>query len=281
VVKGSLPLLSLNDPGGAHTVHFDGDGEVMGQGLDLTVEARDIRIFEAKRPLEEGSLSFPKTLNGFERKIVHTAAERFGLISQSFGEGQDRYITVFRAAEGQRTSGCNLSKQSEGSPSSKQEPANGSGGTTLQTTVVVLNGGSRAALLQAIGEFPQDWQVLGSHMMICDGPLVAPSTRDRRSIGSDILDRVAALRPGAEVELRVVSVARAARALAVGVLGVPAVTRNPHVIVAVAPGEGSSAGDRLEDWKPWSKAPLLLHGRIAELTRDEASASLVAAPSAA
>ena len=54
---------------------------------------------EASLPLPEASLLFPKTLTGLERKFVHASAETLGLISQSFGEGAERYITAFRPAQ--------------------------------------------------------------------------------------------------------------------------------------------------------------------------------------
>ena len=158
----SLPCLKAS----AVTVRFDGEE----QDLDVSVAASDLRILEAVRPLPEGSLSFPKTLTGLERKFVHSVAERIGLISQSFGKGEDRYITVFRAAEGSGTSGC---QNTQGMDSVAT--------ANIEASGVELDDESRAALVEAV-TIPEGWSVSADRMVVCRGPLQKPRQMDHRSV---------------------------------------------------------------------------------------------------
>jgi len=167
-VIGVALLPSLKTSGGAVTVRLDRlDAEP--EGLDVSVGASDLRILEAARPLPEGSLTFPKTLTGLERKFVHSVAERIGLISQSFGKGEDRYITAFRAAEGSGTSGCMDCVQGD------------SVAGNIEVSGVELDQESKAALLEAVA-VPENWIILADRMVICRGSLQKPRQMDHRSV---------------------------------------------------------------------------------------------------
>lgn len=169
-VIGIALLPSLKNSGGAVSIRFDADAGLVGD-LDVSVAASDIRILEAVRPLPEGSLTFPKTLSGLERKFVHSVAEKIGLISQSFGKGEDRYITVYRAAEGSRRSGAEDSLESSTSAVTKNIDASG----------VELDAESKAALLEAM-TIPEGWAVSADRMVICRGPFQKPKQMDHRSV---------------------------------------------------------------------------------------------------
>lgn len=169
-VIGIALLPSLKNSGGAVSIRFEADAGLVGD-LDVSVAASDIRILEAVRPLPEGSLTFPKTLSGLERKFVHSVAEKIGLISQSFGKGEDRYITVYRAAEGSRRSGAEDSLESSTSAVTKNIDASG----------VELDAESKAALLEAM-TIPEGWAVSADRMVICRGPFQKPKQMDHRSV---------------------------------------------------------------------------------------------------
>ena len=167
-VIGVALLPSLKTSGGAVTVRLDRlDAEP--EGLDVSVGASDLRILQAARPLPEGSLTFPNTLTGLERKFVHSVAERIGLISQSFGKGEDRYITAFRAAEGSGTSGCMDCVQGD------------SVAGNIEVSGVELDQESKAALLEAVA-VPENWIILADRLVICRGSLQKPRQMDHRSV---------------------------------------------------------------------------------------------------
>ncbi len=169
-VIGIALLPSLKNSGGAVSIRFDADAGLVGD-LDVSVAASDIRILEAVRPLPEGSLTFPKTLSGLERKFVHSVSEKIGLISQSFGKGEDRYITAYRAAEGSRRSGAEDSLESSTSAGTKNIDASG----------VELDAESKAALLEAMA-IPEGWAISADRMVICRGPFQKPKQMDHRSV---------------------------------------------------------------------------------------------------
>ncbi|CAK9014081.1 unnamed protein product [Durusdinium trenchii] len=206
---------------------------------ETSVSASELRIVEAQRPLPEGSLSFPKSLTGMERKFVHSVCERLGLISQSFGKGDDRYITAFRPAEGSGSSGCEPSAPSPCSPST----------TVIDVSGVKLDDESKRALLDAV-VVPEGWVSSAERMVVCHGSFQKPKQMDHRSVVPDLLNEIATLRPGSTASLRVVTVARGENTIAVGVLGVPSADRNPHVLVATSPGAHAVVKDL--HWKPWS-----------------------------
>ena len=58
-------------------------------------------------------------------------------------------------------------------------------------------------------------------------------------------------------------------AIAVGVVGVPCVDRNPHILIA-AKGPGHQSVKDLT-WKPWDKEALLVRGQLKEWPMPEAS----------
>lgn len=163
-VIGVALLPSLKTSGGAVTVRLN-----QAESVDVSVGASDLRILEAVQPLPEGSLTFPKTLTGLERKFVHAVSERIGLISQSFGKGEDRYITVFRAAAGSRT--CGLDRED-----SIAVPTG-----NIEVSGVELDHESKLALLEAV-TIPEGWIISADRMVICRGPLQKPKQMDHRSV---------------------------------------------------------------------------------------------------
>lgn len=298
-----LGTASLAGSGAAVSVRFEGDGAAFGDGLVLTLAAQDVAVLEAARPLREGSVVFPKTLTGLERKLVHSIAEGIGLYSQSFGEGKDRYITVFRRAPsslaGEGAGGLSASSKAEAGaaaepatapaavPSAAADDAAdtsaqasaamapGSAASAAEGAAVVrcsgleLEPSSREALLRAVGPLPEGWRSWGDRMVLCQGPLERPSPAeaDRRSVAADLLTRLAALKLGEVVELRVVSLAKTSEALAVGVLGAPAIGRNPHIAVATAPGVWPAAAESVAEWLPWRGDALSLRGKVVQWMR--------------
>lgn len=83
---------------------------------------------------------------------------------------------------------------------------------------------------------------------------------------ADLLGQISTLKSGSTCSLRVVTIARGEHAIAVGVLGVPCVDRNPHILVATdAAADGQSVKNL--DWKMWDRDALLLRGRLKEWTK--------------
>ena len=218
-VIGTAPALK------AATVRFD---------TDVSVAWSDLRVVQAARPLPEGYLSFPKTLTGQERKVVHSLAEEMHLLTQSFGMGAERYITAYRQAEG--------AEMPDIVPGEEERLAD------VEVSGLELDEVSKAALLGAV-VVPEGWVALADRMVICRGSLRRPKQMDHRSVVPELLGQIAALRAGSAASLRVVTVARSClaggwlwctwpgpHALAVGALGLPCADRNPHVLVAQSPG---------------------------------------------
>merc|ERR1712224_611649 len=193
---------------------------------------------------------------GLERKAVHEIAESLGLITQSFGEARERYITAFRPAEVAEE----ISQTSQLASTAEAESA--AELQSISCSGVQLSDESRAAITHAIEPLPTDWRVWSSRMMICKGSLLQPRVRDRRSIGDDLMGRIRTLREGEKVQLRVVTIGKSERAIALGVLGVPAFGRNPHILVAAAPGAGPWEAESISQWIPWTGTPLILYGHV-------------------
>lgn len=51
-------------------------------------------------PTGTGQIKFSSKLNAFERSVIHTLAEEFGLDHESFGDGADRYIRCSKPSTG-------------------------------------------------------------------------------------------------------------------------------------------------------------------------------------
>ncbi|CAE7205703.1 unnamed protein product [Symbiodinium pilosum] len=259
-VRGAVPA-SNSLLGGAFTVRLDcPEGE---EEKEVTASASDLQIMEAALPLPEASLLFPKTLTGLERKFVHASAETLGLISQSFGEGAERYITAFRPAQK-----AVEPAEDPTEPEAKQPEAPLSSGDQAVASVdcsgVELDAESRERLLDSI-TVPGDWQTFADRLLVCRGRFSSPRDRDNRSIAEEAVAQVRGLHLEASAEMRVATLAQGDQAIAVGVLGVPALDRNPHVLVAAAPGRSrvdALASLRSCRWVPWTGAPLLLRGRL-------------------
>lgn len=261
-----LPLLA---GAGAFTVRFIGDGAAFGDdGLDLTVAAADLRVAEPALPLAEASLAFPTSLNGLERKAVHMFAEKFGLISQSFGHGPGRYITVFRPS-GAEVSPARITPGAAHVDCGAKGPPGCCSG-------VLLDEASRQSLLRGLGGIPDGFEFVCSRMVICKGPLAQPELfgagGDKRSVNEGVFQEIKRLHEGQAIDLRVVTVGRHDRAISVGVLGIACANRNPHIVVALAPGSNVDVISDIGSWAPWCGDPLVLHGHVAQWAADNPSA---------
>lgn len=249
-------------PGDGCTVHFAADGAAFGQsGLDLTLARADVRVVEAQRPLPEAALQFPKTLNGLERKFVHASAEELGLITQSFGEKEDRYITAYRRAE----EGCSTIRLAQ---SCCEEAVRDHSDNVYASGIDIDEASLEEALSALAPQIPQEWQTSRpAKMLLCRGSLKNPIKSDRRTVTEDLLKQLSSLRAGDCVELRVVSLGKNDRALALGVLGAPCLGRNPHVAVAAVPGAGTWPGESISQWSQWTGGALVLRGSVVEWSR--------------
>lgn len=288
-VIGTAPALK------AATVRFD---------TDVSVAWSDLRVVQAARPLPEGYLSFPKTLTGQERKVVHSLAEEMHLLTQSFGMGAERYITAYRQAEG--------AEMPDIVPGEEERLAD------VEVSGLELDEVSKAALLGAV-VVPEGWVALADRMVICRGSLRRPKQMDHRSVVPELLGQIAALRAGSAASLRVVTVARSCLAGGMAVVHVarsacpcggragaalrgsePACARGPVAGLntqsqggdganqeeyqppgvdsqlpcwfrACGTSTAAACGQELE-WKPWSKEALMLSGRLKEWPRATAAA---------
>jgi len=258
-VVGVANVSVIGGTGGAATVFFEARDDVE-QGQTLTLEFGDLSVVDAARPLDEGSLVFPTSLTGLERKAVHEIAESLGLVSASFGKLRERYITVFRAS-GEHTGRAASEKCSE-----NQEDLSSDG--LVLYSCVELDTDSRAALSGV--PHPDTWSFLGQRMVICHGPLRKPRADIQKSANAALTEQISGLRAEEEVTMRVVKLGKNIRAVAVGVVGVPCAGRNAHVMVASAPGSTPWVGDSISEWVPYSGPPLLLRGRVTQCTDDPA-----------
>ena len=217
VVGAVQPGATKSLHSGAYTLRLD---EVDGREREVTAPASDLRVVEASMPLPEASMSFPKSLSGLERKAVHAAAEALGLVSQSFGQGPERYITVFRAAA--------VTAATAAAPATAATPTHTDGidGTEterigdelVESSGVELDEVSREQLLHSLA-VPEDWQVFADRCELCRGPLNSPSSLGGpNSVAADMAGQIRQLAEAnwangrangrANAELRVVSLAR-------------------------------------------------------------------------
>ena len=100
----SPPSVASGDanPMGRESGGCERGGSGGGRGRGGERAARDAQLEAARRaqlsaflqrPADK-SLSFPPTLNSFERRLVHSLAEELGLLHTSEGDGRGRYIRV-------------------------------------------------------------------------------------------------------------------------------------------------------------------------------------------
>jgi hypothetical protein len=98
----SRDALPMGREGGGCERGGRGGGGVRGGERAAASAAQDAQLEAARRaqltaflqrPADK-SLSFPPTLNSFERRLVHSLAEELGLLHMSEGEGRGRYIRV-------------------------------------------------------------------------------------------------------------------------------------------------------------------------------------------
>jgi hypothetical protein len=122
----------------------------------------------------------------------------------------------------------------------------------MRYTAVVLAAESRSALLGRFRhELPKGWDAEAHHMTVNLGP-------------AD--NGPAAGKVGQRVELRVVTIARGVRVVAVGVeCSLPTTNARPHVTLAVDTAAGGRSRDA-NDLTGWTMVvPLLLQGTIREV----------------
>ena len=214
-VRGVLPGALA-----AFTVRLE-EGKDGTEGREVTASAEDLRVVEAAPfgALPEGSLTFPKSLTGLERKFVHEAAEALGLVSQSFGQGPERYITVFRPAKGALATGVTgfgvRDDADDPQPAQAQEPAEEAAeaeAAEVWISGVVLDEGSQNSLKSVVG-VPDDWHVFADRCELCRGALSDPkplaAARDfKRSVTAEATLQLQRLRPAAPAEMRVATLAR-------------------------------------------------------------------------
>ncbi|CAE7795461.1 unnamed protein product [Symbiodinium necroappetens] len=267
-VRGVLPGAA------AFTVRLEEgkEGTEGTEGREVTASAEDLRVVEARAsPLPETSLTFPKSLTGLERKFVHEAAEALGLVSQSFGQGPERYIAVFRPAQGAPVTGVPEPEAAEAAEAAADADAD------VWISGVVLDEGSQDLLKSAVA-VPDDWHVFADRCELCRGPLSNPkpleSANLKRSVTAEQSKELQRLRPAMPCELRVCTLARGNEGIAVGLLGLPTLDRNPHVLVAARGARG--AGERClalagVRWEPWTGEALLLRGQLKQWHKAELS----------
>ena len=200
-VRGIVPP-SSSFPSGAFTVRLEGERSTT-DVAEVTAPAGDLTVVEASAPLPEASLSFPKTLNGLERKFVHASAEALGLLSQSFGEGQERYITAFRPAQ-------QLSAVVADAPSvcplrPPRPPELDAG--AVESCGLELDAASQEQLLQSVA-VPVGWQAFADRLTVCQGSFGQPKDQDHRSVAAEVAAQVQSLVAGSPAEVRVVSAAQ-------------------------------------------------------------------------
>jgi len=195
----------------------------------------------------ETQLAMPPTITGLERKFLHEVSQELGLTSQSFGQGRDRYLCIFKSGTSVPSEGA----AGDASPAA-EEPEDTSGGRIFYSAVVLSEESKerlRSLCATAFkGGIPSSWTTHCEHMTICMGPLTRPLTEDSRSVADSIRQQTAALRERQEVELRVVSTGSDEQVLAVGVVGCTSCSRNPHITVATAPDAPPSRSNLIRKW---------------------------------
>jgi len=247
------------------------DGDASGDPIKTTIPAHHLRVIGG-RPITMKLVFYSEnenhlgSLDGLERKFVHAQAEAHGFLSQSFGQGKDRRLILSRAENVFSPEDITATVAHESVP---EKGANIHSG-------VVLNSNSRQDLFDlAKSHLPEDWAPVDEcRLELCRGPLARPlSTVDRRDIAEDLKAQLQRLRIGTSVELTVVSLGVSDNVIAVGVIGLPALSKSPHVIVALAPGASEGAGHHIKVWKPWDSEPLVLRGVVAQWSAINPSAT--------
>ncbi|CAE7261548.1 unnamed protein product, partial [Symbiodinium natans] len=232
--------------GGGVGKGYKGDGKGKGKGKDFSSdqvpEDRRSELCDQLEAFLQGPdphLEMPPTVTGLERKFLHEQAELRGLTTQSFGQGRERYICIFKQE-----------RSVEGPVAEERE---GDAVEQASYTGVFLDTRSRGALLQFCassvpGGVPHHWSQFCDHMTICVGALSNPKTEDYRSVADTVQKQIAKYREGQEFELKVVSVGKDDHVLAVGVIGCTSCNRNPHITVATAPGYPPNTSNNIKKW---------------------------------
>lgn len=228
--------------GGKGGKGYGGYGKGKDFSSDQVPEERRAKLCERLQTFlesEDRQLEMPPSITGLERKFLHEQADLHGLTTQSFGQGRERYIVIF--------------KQEKASEETAVEPGYVSEIAQANYTGVFLDQQSRESLWNFCansvpGGIPHRWTRFCDHMTICVGALSNPKTEDFRSVADTVQKQIAKYREHQEFELKVVSVGRDDHVLAVGVIGCASCNRNPHITVATAPGHPPNISNGIKKW---------------------------------
>jgi len=219
----------------------DGPADVnslpQGRRLELRTQVEE---FVAKA---ERQLAFPSSISGLERKYLHEVAEEFGLTSQSFGQGKDRCLSLFKP-DVQASSGAVTQPEAAAVDDAIAQVDD----SDVQYSCIVLDRASRAKL-EEFAQIPSDWTPHCDHMTICVGSLRRPLTEDNRSVAGNLKDQIAGFRDRQAFQLTVVSRGTTSTVMAVGVVGCPSCNRNPHITVGTAPKIAPNASNTIPKWE--------------------------------
>lgn len=185
-------------------------------------------------------LQMSSSITGLERKFLHEQAELRSLTTQSFGQGRERYICIF--------------KEVAVAPVPSEGPATESASSgAVSYSAVFLDEESRQKIIDFCrrtvpGGIPHRWKMYCDHMTICVGALTNPKTEDFRSVAGNVQQQISRYHEGQSFELKVVSFGHNEDAIAVGVLGCVSCNRNPHVTVSTAPHAAPSSSNLIKKW---------------------------------
>lgn len=199
---------------------------------------RDLEEFVASSAMQ---LQMPSSINGLERKFLHEQAELRKLTTQSFGQGRDRYICIFKQEAGPVV---------DDGATEKDVVEN----EKISYSAVFLDDESKQNIMEFCsrtldGGIPDRWKRFCDHMTICVGSLSNPKTEDFRSVADTMQKHISRYQDGQKFELNVVSVGHNEDVIAVGVIGCVSCNRNPHVTVATAPFVAPNASNFINKWK--------------------------------
>ncbi|CAL1131204.1 unnamed protein product [Cladocopium goreaui] len=185
-------------------------------------------------------LQMSSSITGLERKFLHEQAELRNLTTQSFGQGRERYICIF--------------KEVAVAPVLSEFAATEGGSSgAVSYSAVFLDEESQQKIIDFCrrtvpGGIPHRWKMYCDHMTICVGALSNPKTEDFRSVAGNVQQQISRYQEGQNFELKVVSFGHNEDAIAVGVLGCVSCNRNPHVTVSTAPHAAPSTSNLIKKW---------------------------------
>eukprot|EP00397_Hematodinium_sp_SG-2012_P032295 GEMP01034377.1.p1 GENE.GEMP01034377.1~~GEMP01034377.1.p1 ORF type:complete len:574 (+),score=161.10 GEMP01034377.1:45-1724(+) len=222
---------------------------------------------EAFLETDEMSWALSSDLTGLERKFIHQVAEEKGLSSQSYGAGPERYITLFKPAEGEELA------LDEGEAPEEEEPTIDP--ETIQFSGIKIDKDARKQLLSGLVEIPTGWRIKAQVCLLCKGGL-ADAQHDRKDFRSEIdhvVESLTKLHSHQTVSFKIVSVGKSDTSIVVGLLlpkGVMCTQRTPHITIAKAPDAPAMIASRSVDVMTWD--PIdgpAIHGEIIQVPKGE------------